>query len=96
MDQLLKAKDGNIFQSILASVSCLMTLAKVDHTEEISQLVEIVKERRLTNKLLVVIPSALNLTSIRNKSFNFNMIIYHRGDIGIEYLFTHLCNYFLF
>ena len=88
VDQLLDVKDGNIFQSIMSSISCLMTLAEVDHTEEVSQLVDFVKEQRVVDKHLVVTVSTLNITSVLNKSFNFNVIV-HRRDLGIEYLFNH-------
>ena len=81
VDVLLGVKDSNVFQSIMTSISCLTILAEVENTEEVSKLVDIIKDQRVVTKGVVVIASAQNLTSLLNKSFNFNVFIHYR-DIG--------------
>ena len=90
VDQLLKVKDDNTFQSIMASITCLMALAEVNHTEEVSQLVDFVNEQRSATKQLVVTQqSRLNATLIQNKRLDFNLIVHQREDGGIIKMFSH-------
>ena len=91
VDQLLKVKDDNTFQSIMASITCLMALAEVNHTEEVSQLVDFVNEQRSATKQLVVTQqSRLNATLIQNKRLNFNLIVHQREDGGIIKMFSQI------
>ena len=68
----------------MASITCLMALAEVNHTEELLQLVDFVNEQRSTPKQLVVAQqSRLNATLVQNIRLNFNLILHQREDGGI-------------
>ena len=85
----LKVKDDNTFQSIMTSITCLVALAEVNHTEEVSQLVDFVNEQRsVTKQLVVTQQSTLNATLIQNKRLNFNLIVHQREDGGIIKMFS--------
>ena len=75
----------------MASITCLMVLAEVNDTEEVSQLVAFVNERRSATKQLVVTQqSRLNATLIQNKRLNFNLILHQREDGGIMKMFSQM------
>ena len=90
MGSLFKVKDDSTFQSIMASITCLVALAEVNHTEELLQLVDFVNEQRsATNQLLVTQQSRLNATLIQNKRLNFNLIVHQREYGGIFKMYVH-------
>ena len=85
VNQLLGVKDSDRFKSIMSSISCLMTIAVADSTEDASRLIDFVRGLRsegyrvAKTQLLVLVP-ILEYGLLQNKSINFNTMIMESGE----------------
>ena len=85
VNQLLGVKDSDRFKSIMSSISCLMTIAVADSTEDASRLIDFVRGLRsegyrvAKTQLLVLVP-ILEYGLLQNKSINFNAMIMESGE----------------
>ena len=85
VNQLLGVKDSGRFKSIMSSISCLMTIAVADSTEDASRLIDFVRGLRsegyrvAKTQLLVLVP-ILEYGLLQNKSINFNAMIMESGE----------------
>ena len=84
VNQLLEVKDSGGFMSMMASISCLMTIAICDSTVEVSRLIDFVRDLRLVGyrvaktQLLVMVPY-LDHSLLQNRTINFNVMIMEHG-----------------
>ena len=89
VNQLLGVKDSRSFKSIMSSISCLMTVAVTDSTEDVSRLIDFVRGLRLEGyrvaktQLLVMVP-LLDHGLLQNKTINFNVMIMENGPGTVE------------
>ena len=70
--------DGGGFRSILGELSCLWTVADVQNESEIHQIIEMVNDFDMPKKYLTIAIEDLNVTSLRNMTINFNVVLNHR------------------
>ena len=70
--------------NILASISCLMIRADVTTDTEVSQVIDIVTRLRIVKKHLIITTPKLNDTFLKNKTINFNVVIYQKGAGNTE------------
>ena len=77
-EELLKVKSNPQFQVISTTVACLNIVVEADG-DEVSQLIDVVNELKVERKYLLLIVSALDLSLMRNKTINFNVMIYNIG-----------------
>ena len=59
-----------------------MTIAEMKNEAEMSQLIDIVNEIRVSEKYLIIYIDTLNTVLLQNKTINFNVMINHR-DTGV-------------
>ena len=89
VNQLLEVKNGERFKSIMSSISCLMTVAVTDSTQEVSLLIDFVRDLRsegyrvAKTQLLVMIP-LLDHVLLENKTINFNVMIMENGTGTVD------------
>ena len=83
-NHLLQVSDGGRLKSIMSSISCLVTIAKTDSSEEVSQLIDFVRGLRsegyrvAKTQLLVMVPS-LEIGMLQNKTINFKVMVMENG-----------------
>ena len=80
VQKLLEAGEGEIFRSMSARISCLMTIARTNNDLEASQLIDTVNGFMIAEKYLVIFTEELNNTLLRRKTINFNVVINHRNS----------------
>ena len=89
VNHLLKVRDSGRLKSIMSSISCLVTIAKTESSEEVSHLIDFVRGLRsegyrvAKTQLLVMIP-LLKHGMLRNKTINFNTMIIENGAGDVE------------
>ena len=89
VSHLLQVRDSGRLKSIMSSISCLVTFAKTDSSEEVSQLIDFVRGLRsegyrvAKTQLLVMIPP-LKHGMLRNNTINFNTMIIENGAGDVE------------
>ena len=76
---LLKVESDTRLLNILASISCLMTIAHVSTDIEVSKLIDMMTKIRVDKKHLYIATHTLNLVSHQNKTINYNVVIHHKG-----------------
>ena len=76
---LLKVESDRRLLNILASISCLMTIAHVSTDIEVSKLIDMMTKIRVDKKHLYIATHTLNLFSLQNKTINYNVVIHHKG-----------------
>ena len=79
MANLLRVEDDMRLMNIMKSISCLMTIAHVNHDTEASQLIDIVTKFRIAQKYLTIISNKFNMNYLQNKTINFNVMLNHLG-----------------
>ena len=79
LGQLLEVKDSKKFMSMLAKMSCLVTLTRMSNGSEVSQMIDVVNEFKISKKHLIIFVKKLNTTLLRKKAITFNVIIHHNG-----------------
>ena len=67
------------FRSLMARMSCLVTIAVMRNDAEMSQLIDIVNEIRVYKKYLIIFADTWNTTLMQKRTINFNVNINHRG-----------------
>ena len=78
MNHFLSVKDDKRLSHIISSTSCLITVAKTDSTEDISQLIDFMNGINVKDKHLQVhMSSDLESNVLANKSINFNVVVQH-------------------
>ena len=77
LGKLFNVKESKIFKSMTARMSCLMTMAQINNDLEVSQLIDIVNELKISKKYLIIFMATLNATLLRKKAITFNVIIHH-------------------
>ena len=61
-----------------ASMSCLITMARMYSDPEVSQLIDVINGLKISKKkYLIIFVERLNTSLLREKSINFNTIIHH-------------------
>ena len=73
--QLLEIKDDKNLAAVLASSSCLSVIAQAKQVADISSLVDFVSASKVKNKYLMVQTPQLNVTLLRTRKINFNVMI---------------------
>ena len=82
IENFLNFKGGRQFNSIIASLSCVMIKAQLNTRDEIGPLVEFVNRLEIQMKHLVIeVPKIKNYTVLQDQIMNYNAIIYHSGII---------------
>ena len=76
---LLKIESETRLLNVLASISCLITIAHVSTDIEVSKLIDMVAKIRVAKKHLYIATHQLNLDSLQNKTINYNVAIHHKG-----------------
>ena len=66
------------FQDILASMSCLILIAQVSTFTEVSYSIDMMTQFRVAKKHLIIEIPSLDVTSLQNKTINFNVLINHK------------------
>ena len=90
VNHLLQVRDSGRLKSIMSSISCLITIAMTDSSEEVSLLIEFVQGLRSEGyrvakaQLLVMVPS-LELDMLQNNTINFNVMIMENGPGDVEH-----------
>ena len=84
VNQLLGVKDSERFKSIMSSISCLMTIAVTDSSEDVSRLIDFVRGlrsegNRVANTHLLIMVPFLDHGLLHNKTINFNVMIMKNG-----------------
>ena len=60
-----------------ASMSCLITMARMYSDPEVSQLIDVINGLKISKRYLIIYVERLNTSLLREKSINFNTIIHH-------------------
>ena len=63
-----------------------MTKADISNGSEVSQLIDLVTNFKVTEKRLIIATPELNIASIQNKTINFNVAIHHttKGIVPLQ------------
>ena len=87
LGELLKIKVSEKFKSMTARMSCLMTMTRMNNDLEVSQLIDVVNELKVSKKYLIIFVETLNTTLLRKKAIPFNVIIHHNesGEVKVVY-----------
>ena len=87
--KLLEVTNGGKFRSLMARMSCLVTIAVMENDAEMSQLIDIVNEIRVSKKYLIIFTDTLDTTLLLKRTINLNVIINqrHKGvyDAYLQY-----------
>ena len=84
VNQLLGERDSGRLKSIISAISCLLTVAITDSTEDVLNLIDFVRGLRsegyrvAKTQLLVMVP-LLDHILLENKTINFNVMIMEAG-----------------
>ena len=81
-NELLKVKSNPQFSLILARVKCLDIVVEANG-DEVSQLIDMVNDLKVGRKHLLLIVPALDLSVMKNKTINYNVMIYDRSSGNI-------------
>ena len=77
-EKFLGIQDDGRLLSIVSSSSCLATVAEIDSSEEVSQLIDLISGLNVKEKgLLVQMSSGLESNVLKKKRINFNVVINH-------------------
>ena len=77
--ELLKIKNNPQFLLILNAVTCLSIIVEANH-DEVSQLIDMVNELKVEGKYLLLIVPSSELSVMRNKTINYNVVIFDKGS----------------
>ena len=80
LGELLEVHGSDKFNSMMARIQCLKTMAQLNDAWEVSQLIDVVNELKISKKHLIIFMETLNVTLLRQKAINFNVIIHHTGS----------------
>ena len=72
----LFSKFNQIMSAVLGHTECLVTIAEVDTTEDMSQLVDFVTGIRVPTKHLLLIATELDSNLLMKSKINFNIQIF--------------------
>ena len=75
---LLDTKDKVKFRSLMARMSCLVTIADLKSDTEFIQLLDLVKDIKISQKYVTIFIKTLNSTVLKNRTINFNVIFKHK------------------
>ena len=84
-NHLLDVKDEVKFRFLMARMSCLVIIARLKCDTEILQLMDRVKEIKISKKYLTIFIENLDTTILPNMTINFNVIFNHgkQGEFEI-------------
>ena len=80
LGELLEVKGSQKFKFMTARMSCLVTMTQLNNDLEVSQLIDVLKELKISKKHLIIFVKNLNVTLLRKKAITFNVIIHHNGS----------------
>ena len=60
-----------------ARIKCLKTKAQLNNDLEVSQLIDVVNDLKISKKHLIVFMETLNATLLRKKPITYNIVIHH-------------------
>ena len=80
--ELLKLEGNPLFQSLLASISCLVTIAETDDDRELLKLLEFMGDLSVAKKYMFLIVSTFDSTKFLNVTINFQAIV-HQKETGL-------------
>ena len=75
--KLLEVKESDKFKHMMQKMSCLLTVARMNDNLEVSQLIDVVNEFKISKKYLVIFAETTNITLLQKKTITFNVIIHH-------------------
>ena len=78
LGELLNVKEGEKLKSMTARMSCLMTMTQMNNELDVSKLIDVTNELKISNKYLIIFMETLNATLLRKKVINFNVRIHHK------------------
>ena len=74
----MRASEDPKFISLVASVSCLVTIVEISYNKDIMILFEIMNRIRVTKKYLFIETPVLNYNLLQNKTINYKVFINHQ------------------
>ena len=74
--------NGEIFRSLIRRMSCLMTITQMRNEMQTSEMIDVMNGLHVPQKYLVILVDTFNTSMVTKRTFNFNMMIYHRGEGG--------------
>ena len=78
--ELLKMKNNPQFVLIFTTVTCLSIIVEANNNDEVSQLIDIVNGLTVERKCLLLIVPSSELSVMRNKTINYNVVIFDKGS----------------
>ena len=81
-NELLKVKSNPQFSVILTTVTCLNVVVEANG-DDVSLLIDMVNDLKVGKKHLLMIVQALDLSVMKNKTINYNVMIYDRSSGNI-------------
>ena len=77
LGELLAINGSDKFKSLVARINCLKTMAQLNNDLEVSQLIDVMNDLKISKKHLIIFMETLNTTLFRKKAINFNVTIHH-------------------
>ena len=75
---LVQVENGKNLKSIATGMSCLMTIADISNEFEMFQMIDMIRELKITKKYLVILINTIDTNILGNITINFNVMIDHR------------------
>ena len=80
--EVLKLRGNPLFQSLLASISCLVTIAETYDDEELLKVIEMMNDISVSKKYTLLIVSTFDSTKFLNLTINFQVMVHHEDKRG--------------
>ena len=75
---IINLRENPLFPSILAPISCLVTIVETDASDEVLKLLDMLHHLSVAEKYLLLIVSTFDTTSLENKTINFQLIVHDK------------------
>ena len=80
--ELLKLRKSPQFLSLLSSISCLVTVAEPDASNEVLELIHMVNKFPVLEKYMLLIGSTFDDNAFENLTINFQVIFNYTAESG--------------
>ena len=77
LGELLAINGSDKFKSLVSRINCLKTMAQLNNDLEVSQLIDVMNDLKISKKHLIIFMETLDTTLFRKKAINFNVTILH-------------------
>ena len=78
LGKLLEVKESKKFMSMTAKMSCLVTMTRMNNDLEVSLLIDVMNDLKISKKHLIISLETLNATLLKKKTITFDVIIHHK------------------